>query len=101
MRPDIKTLGGAAFGTMWDASVESILLRAYFGVRSHGYTFNLVSIPKDTDIGNKSLGVDPKNLLAGYNAGVTLGKQADPWVHLPPTFGDIPPWAMEYAKPDQ
>ena len=101
MRPDIKTLGGAAFGTMWDASVESILLRAYFGVRSHGYTFNLVSIPKDTDIGNNSLGFDPKNLLAGYNAGVTLGKQADPWVHLPPTFGDIPPWAMEYAKPDQ
>ena len=101
VRPDIFTLGGSAFNTMWDASMEGILLRAYFGVRSHGYTFNLVSIPQDTDIGNNSLGFDPKNLLAGYNAGVTLGKQAEPWGHIPPSFGDIPPWAMEYINSDQ
>ena len=101
MRRHIMTLGGTAFNAMMDASMESVLLRAYLGIRSNGYTFNLVAIPKDTDIGNNSLGFEQKNLLAGFNAGVALGKQADPWEHYPPTFGDIPPWAMEYNKPDQ
>ena len=101
VRRDIMTLGGTAFNAMMDASMESVLLRAYYGIRSNGYTFNLVAIPKDTDIGNNSLGFEQKNLLAGFNAGVALGKQADPWEHYPPTFGDIHPWAMEYVKPDQ
>jgi hypothetical protein len=101
VRPDIKILGGIAFNTMMDASMQGILLRAYFGVRSHGYIFNMVEIPKDTDIGDNSLGFEHKNMLAGYNAGVALGKQADPWAHRPPGFGDIPPWAMEYIKSDQ
>jgi len=101
VRRDIMTLGGTAFNVMMDVSMGSVLLRAYYGIRSNGYTFNLVAIPKDTDIGNNSLGFEQKNLLAGFNAGVALGKQADPWEHYPPTFGDIPPWAMEYVKPDR
>ncbi len=96
--PDIATIGGSSFGTLMDVSMESVLLRAYFAVRSHGYNFHLVEIPPEADIGNNMLGFQKEHLLAGFESGYALGKQADPWRQFPPTFGDIPSWAFELLK---
>ena len=96
--PEITAIGGNSFNALMDVSMESVLLRAYFAVRSHGYNFHLVEIPPEADIGNNMLGCEKKHLLAGFDSGYALGKQADPWREFPPTFGDFPPWALEILK---
>lgn len=101
VRNDIEDITGAVIGTMFDNSMETVVLRAYFAARARGYTFNWVEIPEDADIGHNMLAFDPKQMRAGFDAGEAMAKEPDPWSHLPSLFGDVPPWALKLiADPD-
>lgn len=101
VRNDIEDITGAVIGTMFDNSMETVVLRAYFAARARGYTFNWVEIPEDADIGHNMLAFDPKQMRAGFDAGEAMAKKPDPWSHLPSLFGDVPPWALKLiADPD-
>ena len=98
---DIEDISGSVIGIMFENSMESVLLRAYFAARARGYTFNLVEIPEDATIGKNMLAFDAKQMRAGFDAGVALAKKPDPWSHAPPIFGELPPWALKViANPD-
>ena len=93
-----RALGDVAATTvsvMMDQSMQTALTRSYFGTRLLGYTFNMVAIPDDVEIGNDPLAFDPKQMRAAFDAGRALGKQPDPWSNVPPNLGDIPAWALE------
>ena len=75
---------------MMSASVGSVLLRSYFGAKSHGYNFKLVDIADDVPIGDNPLAFDPEQMQAAFDAGVALGRQADPWQAAPPTWATTP-----------
>ena len=93
-----RALGDVAATTvavMMDQSMQTALTRSYFGARMLGYDFNLVSIPDDVNIGKDPLAFDPVQMRAAFDAGLALGRQPDPWSHVPPSSGDVPAWALE------
>ncbi len=92
---DIKNLAGTAIAVMMNSSTESLLMRAYFAARYHGYLFKMVSIPEDVDIGNNALAFDTKQMRAGFDAGRELAKLPNPWSPAPPNLGDIPTWMFD------
>jgi len=92
---DIEEISGTTIGIMFDNSMESIVLRAYFATVSRGYKFNYVEIPEDVDIGHNMLAFDPKQMRAGFDAGYAMAKKSNPWSNAPPILGDFPPWALE------
>lgn len=98
VRNDIENLAGTAIGVMMESSMESLLLRAYFAARYHGYDFNIVGIPADVDVGKNPLEFDGKTMRAVFDAGYALAKQPDPWASVPPNLGDIPTWAIDELK---
>ena len=72
-----------------------MLLRSYFGARSHGYDFKLVDIADDVPVGKDPLAFNHDQMQAAFDAGVTLGRQADPWQKAPPNLGDYPDWGLK------
>ena len=80
---------------MFDNSMESIVLRAYFATLARGYKFNYVEIPEDVDIGHNMLAFDPIQMRAGFDAGLAMAKRSNPWSYAPPILGDFPPWARD------
>ena len=92
---DVHGITGAAFYDMMSASVGSVLLRSYFGAKSHGYNFKLVDIADDVPIGDNPLAFDPEQMQAAFEAGLALGRQADPWEAAPPNLGDYPEWGLK------
>lgn len=94
----IRILGDIAAETvsvMMDQSMQTALTRSYFGTHLLGYSYKMVGIPDDVDIGNDVLAFDPTEMLTAFEAGYVLGLQDDPWIRTPPNSGDIPPWAFE------
>jgi hypothetical protein len=73
-------------------------MRSYFGTKFLGYTFNMVDIPDEVEIGNDPLAFDPEQMRAAFDAGYALAQQPDPWASEPPNVGDIPAWAMDSIK---
>jgi hypothetical protein len=83
---------------MMDQSMQTALARSYFGAQFLGYTFNLVAIPDDLDIGTNPLEFDPQQMRAAFDAGRAMAKQEQPWSTEPDNLGDIPSWAFEAIK---
>jgi len=93
----VRALGPIAATTisvMMEQSMQTALTRSYFGTRLLGYSFKMVGIPDDVDIGNDVLAFDQSQMRAAFNAGRALGMQPDPWKTTPPNTGDIPSWAF-------
>jgi hypothetical protein len=96
-----RALGAVAattVGVMMDQSMQTALMRSYFGTKFLGYTFNMVDIPDEVEIGNDPLAFDPEQMRAAFDAGHALAQQPDPWLNEPPNVGDIPTWAMDSIK---
>ncbi len=94
----LRALGKIAATTisvMMEQSMQTALTRSYFGTKLLGYSFKMVSIPDDVNIGNDVLAFDPTQMRAAFDAGRALAMQGDPWKSTPPNVGDIPPWAFK------
>ena len=94
----IRALGNIAAETvsvMMEQSMQTALTRSYFGTQVLGYSYNMVGIPDDVEIGNDVLAFDPTEMRAAFDAGHALAMQDDPWMSTPPNSGDIPPWAFK------
>jgi Patatin-like phospholipase len=94
----IKALGPVAATTisvMMEQSMQTALTRSYFGTKILGYSFNMVGIPDNVNIGNDPLAFDPVQMRAAFDAGRALGAQANPWQNTPTNSGDIPSWALK------
>ena len=93
-----RALGDVAAKTisvMMDQSMQTALIRSYFGAKVLGYSYKTVGIPDDVDVGNDVLAFDPTQMRAAFDSGRALALQTDPWTTAPPTSGDIPRWALE------
>jgi Patatin-like phospholipase len=94
----VRALGKIAATTisvMMEQSMQTALTRSYFGTKVLGYSFNMVSIPDDVNIGNDVLAFDPAQMRAAFDAGRALAMQRDPWKSTPPNSGDLPFWAFK------
>jgi hypothetical protein len=98
LRRALGDVAATTVGVMMDQSMQTALTRSYFGARFLGYTFKMIAIPDDVDIGRDPLAFDPKQMRAAFDAGRALAKQPDPWSSAPPNVGDIPTWAMDAFK---
>jgi len=93
-----RALGDVAATTvsvMMEQSMQTALIRSYFGTKILGYSYKAVGIPDDVNIGNDVLAFDPTQMRAAFDAGRALAMQRDPWKNTPPNSGDIPPWALK------
>ena len=98
----IRALGPVAATTisvMMEQSMQTALTRSYFGTKLLGYSFNMVGIPDAVDVGNDPLAFNPAQMRAAFDAGLTLGKQDNPWQTAPTNSGDIPAWALKQILP--
>ena len=96
-----RALGDVAATTvsvMMNKSMQSALMRTYFGVQALGYNFNLVGIAPEVEIGKDPLAFDPKQMQAAFDAGRELAKQPDPWQKDPPHTNDLPDWVTEMIR---
>ena len=96
-----RALGDVAAKTvsvMMEQAMQTALVRSYFGAKALGYSYKMVSIPDDVDVGNDVLAFDPTEMRAAFGAGRALAKQSDPWQSAPPNSGDIPAWALKDLK---
>ena len=84
---------------MMEQSMQTALTRSYFGTKLLGYSFNMVGIPDAVDVGNDPLAFNPAQMRAAFDAGLTLGKQDNPWQTAPTNSGDIPAWALKQILP--
>ena len=94
----VRSLGQIAAETisvMMEQSMQTALTRSYFGTKVLGYTFKMVGIPDDVNIGNDVLAFDPAQMRAAFDAGHALAMRPDPWTGTPPNSGDIPSWAFK------
>jgi predicted acylesterase/phospholipase RssA len=94
----VRALGEVAATTisvMMEQSMQTAVTRSYFGTKMLGYSFNTVAIPDNVNVGNDPLAFDPAQMRAAFDAGRTLGAQANPWRHTPTNSGDIPAWALK------
>jgi len=94
----IRSLGPIAadtIGAMMEQSMQTALTRSYFGTRVLGYSFKMVEIPGEVNVGNDPLAFDPTQMRAAFDAGRSLAMQPDPWKSTPPNSGDIPSWAFK------
>ena len=95
LRRALGDVAATTIGVMMDTSMQSALTRSYFGVRLLGYHFKMVGIPDSVNIGKDPLAFDPNQMRAAYDAGLDLGRQADPWKTTPPHSGDLPDWITD------
>ena len=93
----VRALGKIAATTvsvMMEQSMQTALTRSYFGSKVLGYSYKMVSIPDDVNVGNDVLAFDPTQMRAAFDAGRALAIQQDPWKRIPPNSGDLPSWAF-------
>ena len=96
-----RALGDVAATTvsvMMDQSMQTALMRSYFGAQFLGYAFKMAAIPDNVGIGKDPLAFDPKQMRAAFDAGRIMAKQANPWENAPTNLGDLPTWAMDAIK---
>ncbi|UCC14625.1 MAG: patatin-like phospholipase family protein [Gammaproteobacteria bacterium] len=95
LRRALGPVAAATISVMMDQSMQTALTRSYFGARLLGYTFNVVAIPDDLDIGHDPLAFDPVQMRTAFDAGRAMAKQEQPWSSAPGNLGDIPSWALK------
>jgi predicted acylesterase/phospholipase RssA len=95
VRNDLLDIAGGSLDVMMTSSMDSMMLRAYVAARAHGYRFLTVAVPDDVDIGTNSLAFDPTQMRTGFDAGLALTRQPDPWSRAPAFIDDLPPWALD------
>jgi len=98
LRRALGPVAATTVGVMMDHSMQTGLMRSYFGVRVLGYNFNLVGIEPGVNIGTDPLAFDPVQMRAAFDAGRTQAKEPEPWASEPPSVGDLPPWALDALK---
>jgi predicted acylesterase/phospholipase RssA len=91
----LGTIAATTVSVMMEQSMQTALTRSYFGAKVLGYSFKMVGIPDDVNIGNDVLAFDPTQMRAAFDAGRALAMQPDPWKSTPPNSGDIPSWAFD------
>ena len=94
----VLALGDVAATTisvMMAQSMQTALTRSYFGTKMLGYTFNMVGIPDDINVGRDPLAFDPVQMRAAFDAGRAMGAEDNPWHTTPTNSGDIPTWALK------
>jgi hypothetical protein len=94
----LQALGPIAATTvsvMMEQSMQTALTRSYFGAKVLGYSYQMVSIPDDVNVGTDVLAFDQTQMRAAFDAGRALAKEEDPWKSTPPNVGDIPSWAFK------
>lgn len=94
LRRAIGDVAAITVSVMMDHSMQTALLRSYFGTKFLGYNFKMVAIPEDVKIGKDPLAFDPKQMRAAFDAGRALAMQSA-WSSAPPNLGDLPSWALE------
>jgi len=99
VRDDIKHLIPRSINMMIAVSSADSVLRAYFIAKSHGFDFNLVSIPKDVHIGDNSMAFDHEVMQRIYQAGITLGRNGS-WQHQPPPTDEMASWFIQDVAKD-
>ena len=95
LRRALGPVAATTIGVMMDQSMQTALIRSYFGAKVLGYQFNMVAIPDDLDIGHDPLAFDPIQMRTAFDAGRAMAKREQPWMSAPENLGDIPPWALE------
>ena len=98
LRRALGDVAAATIGVMMDTSMQSSLMRSYFGVRLLGYHFKMVGIPDSVNVGKDPLAFDPNQMRAAYDAGLDLGRQDDPWKTTPPHSDDLPDWVTDEGQ---
>jgi hypothetical protein len=83
---------------MMDQSMLTALTRAYFGAKFLGYNFKMAAIPDGVNVGKDPLAFDPATMRAAFDAGYALGQQANAWMNVPPSAGDVPAWVLDQIK---
>jgi hypothetical protein len=95
LRRALGDVAATTIGVMMEQSMQTALIRSYFGAKVLGYSYKMVGIPNDVDIGNDVLAFDPTQMRAAFDAGRALARQPDPWHSTPPNSGDVPSWALK------
>ena len=96
-----RALGDVAATTvsvMMNHSMQTALMRSYFGTQLLGYNFKMVGIAPSVEIGKDPLAFDPKQMQAAFDEGRARAKQPEPWETIPPSVNDLPPWLIEAFK---
>ena len=94
----VRALGDVAATTisvMMAQSMQTAVTRSYFGTKMLGYSFNMVGIPDDVNVGKDPLAFDPVQMRAAFDAGRAVAAQDNPWQSTPTNSGDIPSWALK------
>jgi hypothetical protein len=94
----VRALGKIAATTisvMMEQSMQTALTRSYFGTKLIGYSYKMVSIPDEVNVGTDVLAFDQTQMRAAFDAGRALAKQNDPWKSVPLNSGDLPAWAFK------
>jgi len=94
----IRALGEIAATTisvMMEQSMQTALMRSFFGTRVLGYNFNMVGIPDHVDVGTDVLAFNQTQMRAAFAAGEALGAQDKPWQGTPTNAGDLPSWVFK------
>jgi len=94
----VRALGKIAATTisvMMEQSMQTALTRSYFGTKLIGYSYKMVSIPDEVNVGTDVLAFDQTQMRAAFDAGRALAKQDNPWQSTPRNSGDLPSWAFK------
>lgn len=78
--------------------METTLVLAYAGARVHGYGFNLVSLPEEVPISGNPLAFDGEEMRRVFDAGLCLGRSANPWRHRPAPSDQLVPWVIGFFE---
>ncbi len=81
-----RALGDVAAKTvsvMMEQSMQTALIRSFFGTKILGYDYRTVGIPDGVPIGNDVLAFDPTQMRAAFDAGRALALEPDPWQQRP------------------
>lgn len=95
LRRALGDVAATTISVMMEQSMQTALIRSYFGTKILGYSYKMVGIPDNVKIGNDVLAFDPTQMRAAFDAGRTLAIQPDPWHRAPLNSGDIPSWALK------
>ncbi len=95
LRRALGDVAATTISVMMEQSMQTALIRSYFGAKVLGYSYKMIGIPDDVKIGNDVLAFDPTQMRAAFDSGRALATQADPWHSTPSNSGDIPSWALK------
>lgn len=95
LRRALGDVAATTISVMMEQSMQTALIRSYFGAKVLGYSYKMIGIPDDVKIGNDVLAFDPTQMRAAFDSGRALATQTDPWHSTPSNSGDIPSWALK------